>query len=215
MVAATLLYRQGLAEILSRHERIAVVGTAADAEAGIAILEERAVDVVLLDVGLADDVATLRRIVQAVPGSRVVAFGIAPVEEAVVACAEAGVAGYVSREASLDEVVASLEAVRDGDVVCPPWVAGSLLRRVGALADVAEAQPARPLTAREAEVIALVDEGLSNKDIARRLQIEVPTVKNHVHNILEKVGATRRSEAAARVRAGRASRSSARSWSAV
>jgi len=86
--------------------------------------------------------------------------------------------------------------------VCSPRVAGALLRRIAALATDGRSDrvPAH-LTNREREIMGLIDEGLSNKEIAKRLRIEVATVKNHVHNILEKLQVHRRGEAAARVRA--------------
>ncbi|HEX6228839.1 MAG TPA: response regulator transcription factor [Solirubrobacterales bacterium] len=131
------------------------------------------------------------------------AFGIAESEDVVIRCAEAGVAGYVPHDATLEQLIEVLDAALRDEVVCSPRLAGTLLRRVGALAR--EIGPAGGsdvrLTARETQIVALIDEGLSNKEIAARLQIGTPTVKNHVHHILEKVGASRRGEAAARVRA--------------
>jgi two-component system nitrate/nitrite response regulator NarL len=85
-------------------------------------------------------------------------------------------------------------------MVCPPWVATVLVRRVQALA-ADRPQPTHRLTPREEEILDLVGQGLSNKEIAARLYIEVTTVKNHVHNILEKLGVSRREEAVARMRA--------------
>jgi DNA-binding NarL/FixJ family response regulator len=85
--------------------------------------------------------------------------------------------------------------------VCSPRLAATLLRRVAVLAaDRAQPRVEARLTARELEIVELIDEGLSNKEIASRLCIEVPTVKNHVHNILEKLDVRGRAEAAARVR---------------
>jgi DNA-binding NarL/FixJ family response regulator len=102
-------------------------------------------------------------------------------------------------------LTAVLRAVK-GEAVCPPRIAAGLFRRVAALSsassDQASLQSEARLTAREAEVLALIDDGLSNKQISRRLYIEVPTVKNHVHSILDKLGARSRGEAAARVRGG-------------
>src|SRR5439155_827652 len=106
-----------------------------------------------------------------------------------------------AREASIDDLVTVIESVARGEAICSPRVAAGLLRRVAALAaghggDLPRAQ----LTNREREIVRLIDNGLSNKEIARALGIEVATVKNHVHNILEKLQVHRRGEAAARVR---------------
>jgi two-component system, NarL family, nitrate/nitrite response regulator NarL len=92
-------------------------------------------------------------------------------------------------------------------VVCSPQIAASLIRRVRTLSCERPApSDVPPLTARQWEILDLIDEGLSNKEIAGRLCIEVPTVKNHIHNILDKLQVRRRSEAAARVRGLRETR---------
>jgi DNA-binding CsgD family transcriptional regulator len=119
-----------------------------------------------------------------------------------VACAEAGVVGYVGAEGSLDDVTAAIEGAARGEPRCTPQVVAALLRRVAALAG--EVRPTRvglpALTGREHQVVALIEAGLSNKEIARRLHVEVATVKNHVHNILKKLQARSRVEIVARVR---------------
>jgi DNA-binding NarL/FixJ family response regulator len=205
VVAETRLYRDGLVEILARHPRVEVVGSASDLETARAAIAEGRPDAVLADVGLAGDTAALREIVASAPGGRVIAFGVVDSEQAIIDFAEAGVAGYVPRDAALDDLVAVVEGVMRDEVICSPRVARTLLRRVGALArERAPNGPEVHLTSRETQIVALIDEGLSNKEIASRLQIEVATVKNHVHNLIEKLGVRRRAEAAARVRALRA-----------
>ena len=121
-------------------------------------------------------------------------------EQDVVACAEAGVAGYVTRDASIDDLVATIDSVVRGEALLSPTVGATLLRGVAAPAVGDRHDIGERLTAREWEVLDLVGEGLSNKQIAKRLEIETPTVKNHVHNILEKLDAHSRTEAAARAR---------------
>ena len=118
--------------------------------------------------------------------------------------AEAGAAGYLLRSDPLVELVAVIGSVARGETRCSPRVAAALLRRVATLSHERrhQAEPTR-LTAREREVLQLVDDGLSNKQIARRLSIELRTVKNHVHHILEKFQVHRRAEAAARFRMAR------------
>jgi DNA-binding NarL/FixJ family response regulator len=148
-------------------------------------------------------VATARALARDTPHARVVALAVPESERHVIACAEAGIVGYVAREASFTDLVAAIEGAARGEAHCSPRVAGGLLRRLGALSlerDQHEVGDAR-LTARELEIVGLIDRGLSNKEIATALSIGVPTVKNHVHHVLEKLGAERRSQAAARVRA--------------
>lgn len=202
LVAQTLLYREGLARLLNLDPRLAVVGTAPNIRGGLIAIRETHPDVVLLDVELASEAWNVGEIVRASPATVVVAFGVADDEETVIRCAEAGVAGYVSCEAGVDELIGVVTgAIRD-EVVCSPRLAGTLLRRVGAMASELRGtdRPAVRLTARETQVLALIDDGLANKEIATRLQISLPTVKNHIHNLLEKLNATRRGEAAARAR---------------
>ena len=130
-----------------------------------------------------------------------VALGVADADDHVLGCAEAGVAGYVPRDASLDDLVAVIESAFRGEAICSPRIAGSLLRRIATLAAGQNGtMPLAHLTGREREIVRLIDRGLSNKEIARDLGIEVATVKNHVHNILEKLQVRRRGEAAARMR---------------
>jgi DNA-binding NarL/FixJ family response regulator len=128
-----------------------------------------------------------------------VTLGVDDGDDDVLAWAEAGVSGYVARDASFEDLVETVRAVARGELRCSPRLAATLLRRVTALAGDAPHSATR-LTQREREISSLLEAGLSNKEIAGRLYIELPTVKNHVHNILRKVGASRRGEAAALLR---------------
>jgi two-component system nitrate/nitrite response regulator NarL len=202
VAAEVCLYREGLAHSLERRGAAEVAATASSrAEAVDRVLECRP-DVVLLDMGLVGACEVVRALRDALPPVKVLALAIAETEEMVVACAEAGVAGYVPRDASMDDLVRTLHAVARGEMEIPSHIAASLFRRVGTLASRREPPPApvQGLTPREREIVALIDRGCSNKEIARRLDIELSTVKNHVHNLLEKLGVQRRSAAAARVR---------------
>lgn len=201
VLAAIRLYREGLALALERDHGFAVVGTAATLAAALAALPVCRPAVVLLDVELEGAAATIRALRAAEPQPTVLALGVGDADDRTIAWAEAGVAGYVPRDASLAELATAIDAVARGDAVCSPHIAACLLRRVAALAarDIPPEQ-AQVLTQREREILGLIQDGLSNKEIARRLVIEVATVKNHVHNILDKLGVSSRGEAAARVR---------------
>jgi two-component system nitrate/nitrite response regulator NarL len=122
-------------------------------------------------------------------------------DDEIMTCAEAGIGGYLLREDPYAQLVTAVLTAARGDVWCPPPVAAVLMRRVGPRGTGPEvsAGPGR-LTARERQILGLIDDGLSNKEIARRLSIEVRTVKNHVHNLLEKLRVHRRGEAAALLR---------------
>jgi DNA-binding NarL/FixJ family response regulator len=202
IVADVRLYRDGLSEGLRGSGSIDVVGSAASFEHAVDVARRERPDVVLLDMYPAWSLALTRRLRRGPRGPAVVALAVPESESAVVAFAEAGVAGFVPRGASLVELVEIVSIVWRGGAACSPRVAASLLRRIVAQAGDGPAAPVPPvrLTSRESEVLALLEEGLSNKEIAARLYIEVATVKNHVHNVLGKLGVHRRTEAAARFR---------------
>src|SRR6266699_2074321 len=201
IVGDVRLYREGLAQILDRNPRIQASGTAATRGAAVASARDMRPDIVLLDMAMPESGETVQDLAEVDSGLKVVAIGLAEAEGSVLSCAEMGVAGYVPREGSLEDLVAAVESVGRGELLCSPRIAGTLLRRLASLAleRGTESESAK-LTRREKEVMGLIDRGLSNKDIARELGIELATVKNHVHNILEKLQVHRRGEAAARVR---------------
>lgn len=198
VVGAVRLYREGLVELL-RGAGVDVVGTAVDLDGCQGFDGERA-DIVLLDVAGTAGVAGIRRAVDELPGMAVVAFGVSGSSDEIVACAEAGAKGYVTRNNGREELLDVLESVARGETLCSPEVAAALMDRVAALALGAPSGSDARLTKREAQIVALLEEGLSNKEIAQRLVIEVATVKSHVHNILEKLKLSGRSDAAEWVR---------------
>jgi len=197
VVSGVRLYREGIAALLARVPALTVAGVAGDAGEAVAALAALRPDVVLLDTALDDAAAAVGAIREASTAARVVALAVAEEEEDVLAFAEAGVAGYVTRDASLDDLLDAVRGAARGELRCTPEMAGRLLRRLADLADARGPRPAAAhLTTRERQVLRLLDEDLSNKEIAVRLGIEVATVKNHVHNLLEKLNVSRRSEAA-------------------
>src|SRR3954451_21136207 len=109
------IYREGLAEVLSRRAGVTVAGMAANGPDCIGQVLERSVDVVLLDMSAAKSIAILREVSAASGTARVVALGVAETEAEVVACAEAGVAGYVTRDQALDDLLDAVVAVARGE----------------------------------------------------------------------------------------------------
>jgi DNA-binding NarL/FixJ family response regulator len=203
VVAGVRFYRDGLAAALSADPRFEVVGCAVDVPEAAAAFAALEPDVTLLDLAGADAPVHVRSLLALAPAARVVALGVTEAEDDVLPLAEAGVAGYVTRDGSVDDLLATVESVAAGETICSPRMTATLLRRVALLARDRRAEgptAERDLTSRERQIVALIDEGLSNKEIATRLRIELATVKNHVHNILEKLHVRRRGEAAAAVR---------------
>jgi two-component system nitrate/nitrite response regulator NarL len=204
VVSDTRLYREGLAEVFGRTASLSVVATVAHASGAVTVLDDEHVDVVLLGLAGTDTLDAVRLIAGAHAGVRIVALAVDDRPEDVVPLVEAGACGYVARDAALTDLVGTVGSVVRGESPCSPSVAAGLLRRLAALAGARDAPASAPgrLTAREQQVLSLLGEGLSNKQIAHRLCIELPTVKNHVHHVLEKLQVSRRSEAVAVVRRG-------------
>ena len=190
------LLREGVVLALAQQPSVRVIGSS-DLSTPPCQIAELAPDALLLDItapgGL--DISSLIR--YAMPNIRIVAFGVAEVEQVVMECAKAGVSAFVARKGSVQDVVEAVHSAIRGELICSPRTAGILLSHVTALV-------ARPpagvdndsLTLRESEIARLVGDGLSNKQIARSLGIQGATVKNHVHNILSKLRMRRRVEVA-------------------
>jgi DNA-binding NarL/FixJ family response regulator len=153
-------------------------------------------DVILLDSHRSDRLRIIRDLVRGMSSSRVVVLRV-PDHEAV-ECLEAGAAAYVGESASLAALVEAIAAAARGELVCSPRIASALAQRVSALAsmELPARRPLDRLSPREREVLGLIADGLTDRQIATRLCIEHRTVKNHVHRILKKLGASSRREAA-------------------
>ena len=196
IAADVRLYREGLAETLGRRESLSVVGAQRCGTEAMWHIVELRPDVVLLDVGMPQSCGFAREIQRNAPTTSIVALGIGESHDQILTYAEAGITGYLTIDTSLEDLVAVVESVSRGEAICSPQLAGSLVRRLAALAADREPDPPHArLTSREREVVALIERDLSNKEIANSLGIEVATVKNHVHNLLEKLSVHRRSEA--------------------
>jgi len=205
VLADVALFRQGLAGILAGRPDVEVVAAEAPTPDGLARLGVRSPNVVLVDATSISASDLAAHLTGLLPAAKVVAFGIVEDDEReTLACAEAGVAGFVGRGGTEDDLVAALRSAVNGEIWCPPRTAALVFRRVArlAVASVAAPNPSR-LTQRETEIVLLIEGGLSNKEIARRLGIEVSTVKNHVHNLLEKLNVHRRAQAVAIMRSER------------
>lgn len=201
IVSPVLLCREGLAASLSRDSRMKVVATADPARAQ-AEADACAADAVLLDATSEGSLMVAKQLKRTDPSMVVVGFGISETAAAAVACAEAGLAGFIDEDGSIDALVQTTLSALRGEFHCSPRVTAHLCERLAALADTHAARlaaTANSLTPRERQIASLVSEGLSNKEIALGLRIGPATVKNHVHNILDKLGVRRRAAIATRV----------------
>jgi two-component system, NarL family, nitrate/nitrite response regulator NarL len=188
------LYREGLEQHLGRYHSIEVVGSARSSADALASLRRLRPEILLLDLGLEASLNFAPVVRGALPETRLIVLGISGASPDVIACAEAGVRGYVTREATLADLVETIERTARGEAVCPPAVTASLLERIAVLANARRDRPhvVDQLTNREVEIVRLIEQGMSNKEIASALCIAVPTVKNHVHNVLSKLNLQRR-----------------------
>lgn len=199
LVVDTPVYGEILGRLLS-DEGCGAVETSTTVAGALPTIARLRPEIVLVDMTAARPVGDIQGLATAAGDARIVALGIPETPHRVIACAEAGVAGYIPKDATFAELVSTVRHVQAGEACCSPRIAAALFQRLAER--VGTGATAAGLTPREREILTLIDQGLSNKEIASRLHIELATVKNHVHHILEKLHVHRRGEAAARA-AGR------------
>ena len=192
------LYRENLAAIFTMNG-MAAPSVAWDLPSLVTALEDTTPSIVLLNIATRDSALLLRAAMEISQNVRVIVLGVSEDDESeIVACAEAGVAGYHMRTDSLEDLLVLIRNVAAGGTCCSPRVSAILLHRLSALAS--QRQPAAKelaLTTREVQILRMLELGQSNQDIATQLSIAVHTVKNHVHSLLTKLGVSTRVEAAA------------------
>lgn len=196
MASDVRLYRESLERVLREAHGIQLIGTVSCAEETLERVRALTPCVVLLDMTMYEAFSVARQLARIAKSTKVVALAMPEVEAEVINCAEIGIAGYVTREASPADVLDAIHAASRGEVQCSPKIAGYLFKRLALLSTERRGPgPFGNLTARESQIVRLLQQGLSNKMISRHLGIGVPTVKNHVHSILAKLGVHRRAEA--------------------
>ena len=201
---------EGLTRLLTGQAGLTVVGAEPVTEDSLLRAAAERADVVLLEAAIACETGAVRDLARLAPEAKVVAYGVVDEERQSLRCAEVGVAAFVTGEATAEQLISAILGLGRGEFACSPRITALLVDRVRALShDMAPHMPHAQLTPRERGVVALVADGLSNKEIATRLGIELCTVKNHVHHILEKFEVSRRTQAAARFRRTRPLRSGA------
>ena len=184
------LVREGLSALLNQLPDLKVVVGGATAD--MAQLRNAKPQVLLLDLGLrnGDSLRVAQRVKQEFPEAKVIVMDLLPVHEEIMEFVNAGVVGFIMKDATLDDLASTIRAVAAGSHVLPPEAAGTLFSQIARTA-VAKGRPAAlesvRMTPREREVVNLIAEGMSNKQIASRLHIATHTVKSHVRNVMDKL----------------------------
>lgn len=201
------LFREGLRSRLERQADFKVVGEAGDGDEAVAAVERCSPDLVLMDLRMpgVSGLEALVHIKEGWPAVQVVVLTVEEDDEVLLQAIQAGAAGYLSKASGAGDLVPALRTVLSGNSVFAP----ELLRRAVESAvsetavDPAITRKLAELTGREREVLVLLSQGLSNRDIAERLVVVEATVKKHVHGVLQKLGVSDRTQAALlAVRAG-------------
>jgi DNA-binding NarL/FixJ family response regulator len=194
------LVREGMTDMLNELPDVRVVLAATSLETDQ--LKETNARVVLLDVGLQDrnSLRLAEAVQKEMTDSRVIVMDLLPVHEEIAEFVNAGVAGFILKDATFDDFVGTIRSVAEGVRVLPPRMTGTLFSQIARAAvsrGATEALEAVRMTQREREVIALIAQGMSNKEIAQSLNIATDTVKSHVRNIMDKLALRTRLQIAA------------------
>jgi DNA-binding NarL/FixJ family response regulator len=192
------------ASVLEDESDIEIVGFVFTLEEALGFLERRLVDVALVSAGLPnqDALKLTRTIMESLPSTKVLVLGLSEENQHdTLRYIEAGAAGYILKDSSLKELIDVIRLAKRGEAQVSTRMAGAMMERLFRLASVFSAVENRMdgdvrLTSRELEVLEFISEGLTNQEIAARLVVEIGTVKNHVHRILEKLNVSSRQEAA-------------------
>ena len=192
------LFRRGLTMLLSVETDIQIVGEAGDGATAAALAATSAPDVVLMDVRMPklSGIEAITAVRHVAPDARIVMLTVSDEEGDLYEAIKGGASGYLLKDASIDEVAQAVRVVADGQSLISPSMAMKLLDEFKQISRTDRSQPVAPrLTERELQVLRLVAQGLSNREIAKQLFISENTVKNHVRNILEKLQLHSRMEA--------------------
>jgi len=201
------LARDRLAALLDGHPNFEVAATAACVTTGLARIQETKPHVALVDAGLGnkDSQIWLKSAKDLAPEARVILMDVQPVREDIIEFIKAGANGFILKEATVDDFVGTIRSVAQGKSVVPASLTSTLLSYIADQPTVgtppgSALHAATRMTKREREITDLIADGLTNKEIAQRLNIATCTVKSHVHNILEKLALHTRLQIAAHIR---------------
>ena len=184
--------RDGITTMLNEQADMRVVATIGSGNNVLLKASQTKPHVILLDMGLKDfkELSVVESVRKKMPEAKVIGMGFIPSQSDIVEFVEAGASGFILKDATVKEFLGTIRSVAQGVKVLPPSLTGSLFSHVVELAlkkRKGKTANAVRMTKREREIIVLIADGLSNKEIAQRLNIATHTVKSHVHNIMEKL----------------------------
>lgn len=186
------LLREGITTTLKGQADFMVVAASDGNHHSLLQVRKAKPDVILMDFGLRyqNGLRIVASLTKVLPKIKVIGMGLIPAQSDIIECMEAGASGFILKDATVGDFLTTIRSVARGEKVLPPPLAGSLFSHIVENAlrkEKGKPQKAAKMTKREREIIALIADGLSNKEIAQRLNIATYTVKSHVHNILEKL----------------------------
>ena len=195
------LLRDGILAILKPHKDIVIIAASGDGKNTVTKIKQLKPNVVLLDLGLRsqNSLHIIEMVKKDFPGAKIIIMDFAPVQGDVLQFVQAGANGFILKDASLNDFLFTIRTVADGSTVLPPLLVDSLFSQIVENAvkeGNSKLKEAIRMTKREQEVIGLLGEGMSNKEIAQKSRISTYTVKSHIHNIMEKLALHTRLEIA-------------------
>ncbi len=193
-----VLFRQALRHLLESEDDIDVVGEAGDGRAIQTLVEQHQPDVILMDINMPgiDGVTATRELKSQLPGVRIIILTMFSEDGHVIRAVRAGADAYLLKNSESSRVVDAIRAVFRGESVIEPQLASKLLSEFRRVSDVREEESVGGLTTREMDLLRLVASGLSNKEIAARLELAESTVKNRLSHLFDKLGVKDRTQAA-------------------
>ncbi len=195
------LLRDGILKILKPHKDIVIIAASGEGKDTLVKIKQLKPNVILLDLGLRslNSLHVVGIVKKDFPGAKIIIMDLAPVQSDILQYVKAGANGFILKDASLDDFLVTIRTVADGSTVLPPLLVDSLFSQIvdHALREgSSKLKEAVKMTKREREVIGLLGDGLSNKEIAQKTHISTYTVKSHIHNIMEKLALHTRLEIA-------------------
>jgi two-component system NarL family response regulator len=195
------LLRDGLFSILKSHKDIDIIAASGDGKRTLAKIKQLKPNIVLLDLGLRsqNSLRVVEVVKQDFPLAKIIVMDLAPVQADILQYVKAGANGFILKDASLNDFLITIRSVSEGATILPPLLIDSLFSQIvdhAVREGKTKLKEAVRMTQREREVITLLSEGMSNKEIAHRIHISTYTVKSHIHNIMEKLALHTRLEIA-------------------